>query len=206
MKSTCRSFRTACLLLAGACCLAGCENGGNFTVFGYTTVPTFDPDIHTVYIPIAKNFSSVQGLEFQLTRAVIQEMTSYNSPYRYTSCKAKADTQLEMKIVMQGKNVIILNQNGENRNAEQRLVIEVVWRDLRPGHIGNILSNPKKFDPGELPLPGEPLAKAPKEIPYIITPVTTYAPEVGGSMEVAQQQLVRSAAMQIIQMMEVYRR
>ena len=41
------------------------------------------------------------------------------------------------------------------REAETALTIEVTWRDLRAGHDGDVLSNRKRFDPTQLPLPGE---------------------------------------------------
>jgi hypothetical protein len=205
MKTPCRTCGIAWMLLAGFCCLAGCENGGHFTIFGYTTEPTFDMSIKTVYVPIAKNTSYIKGLEFDLTKAVQRELTSYNSPYRLTSNRGKADTELEMKITTWRKTTILPNQLGEVRDAEVNLIIEVVWKDLRPGHSGDILSNPKKFDPNEKPLPGEVLGTAPKAVPVLITPTTTYAPELGGSNAVAQQQAINRAAKQIIQMMEVWR-
>jgi Lipopolysaccharide-assembly len=180
--------------------LAGCENGGHFTLFGYTTQPTFDPNIRSVYVPIAQNTTYIRGIENELTAAVIRELGT--SPIRVISDRNRADTELIMKVVATTKSVIIPNQLGENRNAEKTLTIEVVWRDLRPGHTGDILSNKKRFDETELPLPGELRATAPVAVPLLITPTASYVPELGGSNASAQFQLVNKAATQIVHMME----
>jgi hypothetical protein len=200
MKIICR---TLCLLLPGLVCLSGCESGGHFTLFGYTTQPTFDCDIRTVYVPIAKNDTYLRGIEFDLTQEVIRALGT--SPYRVTSDCNRADTVLELKVVHNRKSTILLNQLGEARDVEIGINVEVVWRDLRPGHEGDILSNPKRFDPNELPLPGENKRTAPQAIPLLVTPVATYVPELGGSHASAHRQAVQSAARQVVNMMEVWK-
>ncbi len=200
MKTVCRA---SCLLIP--LLLAGCQSDGNISILGYTTKPPYDPDIHTVYVPIALNVSYLKTVEFELTQAVLRELSQRKGAPRVTSDRAHADTELVMKIVTPTKSTININQNGEIREAETKLSIEVTWRDLRPGHTGDILSNKKRFDPNQLPLPGEAPETAPKAIPLIITPAATYAPEVGGSNVSAQALSARRAAMQIVNMMEVWR-
>jgi hypothetical protein len=204
MKMACRAWGIViCLLLPGLAFLSGCESGGHFTLFGYTTKPPFNLDIRTVYVPIALNTTYIRGVEFDLTKEVIRALGT--SPYRVTSDRNHADTELIMKVSNNGKAVILTNQLGENRDAEVRLYIEIEWRDLRPGHVGDILTNPKRFDPNEAPLPGEAKALAPQAVPLLITPTGTYTPELGGSNQTAQLQAVRRAATQIVHMMEVWR-
>jgi hypothetical protein len=200
MKTVCRAL---CLLLPGLACLAGCENGGHFTLFGYTTRPPVDCDIRTVYVPIALNTTYLRGVEFELTKEVVRALGT--SPYRVTSDRNRADTELIMKVVSNGKSSVLLNQLGEARDVEVRINIEVEWRDLRPGHTGDILSNPKRFDPNEAPLPGDVKPSPPKAIPLLVTPSATYVPELGGSNTTAQLQGVQRAARQIVNMMEVWR-
>lgn len=192
------------LLLTGMICLTGCENGGHFTLFGYTTRPTFDESIRTVYVPTAQNISYRQGLEFDLTRAVIRELSA-NSPYRVTSDCRRADTELQMKIINRKKNVIQQDQLGDPLSAEMTLYVEVVWKDLRPGRVGDILSNGRRFDPDRKLLPGELIPEAPKAIPVLISPTATFAPEVGGSVTTAEKQMVDRAAAQVVSMMEIWR-
>src|ERR1700686_2594534 len=126
MKSLCRAL---CLLLPPALAfLSGCDGGGHFTFLGYTTQPPFNTDIRTVYVPIAQNTTYLRDVEFDLTREVVRALGT--SPYRVTSNRNCADTELLMKIVANGKSVILMNQYGENRNAELRINVEVEWRDL----------------------------------------------------------------------------
>jgi hypothetical protein len=192
------------LLLSAVLCLTGCTSGGHIDLFGYTTRPPFDESIRTIYVPIALNTTYRQGIEFDLTRAVVREIGA-NSPYRVTSNRNHADTELLMKIVNVRKTVLLQNQLGETRDAELGMTIEVVWKDLRPGKGGDILSNPKRFDPNELPLPGEPRPQAPKEVPILVTPTATYIPELGGSRTSAEKLEVDRAAARIVNMMEVWR-
>ncbi len=192
------------LLPALACCLTGCESGGHFAFLGYTTQPTFDPQIRSIYVPIAQNISYKRGIEFDLTTAVQREIGTV-SPYRLVADRSRADTELLMTVVNTRKAVILQNQAGETRDAEVGLIIEVVWKDLRLGRAGDILSNPKRFDPNQLPLPGEAPAKAPSAIPIIITPTALYIPELGGSNASAERKAVEGAARQIVANMEIWR-
>lgn len=190
-------------LLCMLACLSVCESGGHFTLFGYTTRPPVDESIRNVYVPTPENVTYHRWIEAELHRAVVRELGT--SPYRVTSNRSCADTELLMKVVGSRKNVILQNQLGETRDAEIGLEIEVVWRDLRPGHAGDILSNRKRFDPNELPLPGESPAKAPTAVPLRLTPTATYVPELGGSNASANALAVSRAARQVVQMMEIWR-
>src|ERR1043166_8114321 len=145
-------------LLTLALELAGCPSTGHLNLFGYTTEPNYDPSIQTVYVPIAKNDTLRRGLEFYLTQAVIHEIGS-KTPFRIVSCPEGADTELDLKIATWRKNMIIATQTNQVRQGEIGLGVEVVWKDLRPGKIGEVLSNPKATLPKEPPLPG--IAQAP---------------------------------------------
>jgi hypothetical protein len=200
MKSSCRIVLFVLPILAG---LTGCESGGHFSLFGYSTQPTFNTDIRSVYVPIAKNETYLREIEFALTREVVNELGK--SPYRVTSERNRADTELLMKVVQNRKSTVLLNQLGEARDVEIGINIEVVWRDLRPGSGGDILSNPIGMKLDELPLPGERKPAAPRAIPLLITPTANYIPELGGSNASARTHAARTAARQIVNMMEVWR-
>jgi hypothetical protein len=184
-------------------CLSGCTNGGHFSLFGYTTEPAFDTSIHSVYVPIPKNVTYLKDIEFELHKAVVRELGT--SPYRVVSDRGRADTELQLAIVANRKSTVLLNQLGETRDAELGVVIDVVWRDLRPGRGGDILSNPKRFDPIIAPLPGDPPPVAPNVIPLKVTPTAMWIPELGSSNMTAERQVVSKAARQIVNMMEVWR-
>ncbi len=79
--------------------------------------------------------------------------------------------------------------------------VELVWRDLRPGSTGVILSiNRKKEE-----VRGEDVAPPGKDVktpPVLVTPSASYVPELGGSQVAAQKSLVDRTATQIVSLME----
>lgn len=186
------------VLVAGA--LVGCTSDGHFTIFGYSTQPNYDCTIRTVYVPIFQNVTLQRGIEFDLTRAVIREIEA-KTTFKVTDCRANADTELIGKIVSVRKGVITMNQLGGVRDAEAGMGVELVWRDLRPGSTGTILSNERKKEEvrGE-EIPGTPAPAKPP--PTLVTPTANFIPELGGSMAAAQAQLVERTAIQIVSMME----
>jgi hypothetical protein len=188
--------------------LPACEWDGHFTVLGYTTRPNYDPNIHTVYVPIFKNKTVWRGLEFELTEAVVREIHA-KTPFRVVSDRAEADTELTGTIVSYNKAIINRNQLNEVREAETTLSVEVFWRNIRTGEI---LSQPRK--PGEPPpvaLPavvqpppvaGAPVPPVPPAPVVAITSVAGFIPELGGSITTARQDNVNRLAVQIVSMME----
>ena len=198
LHSSSRSVLAGILLLASAAAI-GC-NGGHFQILGYTTEPNYDADIRTVYVPIFQNVTFDRQLEFDLTRAVIREIEA-KTPFKVVSSCEKADTELIGKIVNTRKNIVLFNQIGEVREAEALMGVELVWRDLRPGRTGEILSAEGK------PLPGlggdaSTVVVAPPPLPALITPQATFVPELGGSITTARKQLVDRTAIQIVSLME----
>lgn len=202
----CRMLAAGLLTVALGLC-AGCASDGHLNLFGYTTAPTYDCDIRTVYVPIFDNVSFRRGLEFDLTRAVVREIEA-KTPYKVVNCRDKADTELIGKIVGRRKQLINVNQLGETRDAEVVLAVELQWNDLRPGHLGESLSraenaskedplSPNKLDPYA---PRGKKAKDPNII--LVQPTTHFIPELGGSVASAERQLIDRLAVQIVSMME----
>ncbi len=191
-----RTHWFVCLL--GLAVLPGCGWDGHITVLGYTTKPNYDCNIHTVYVPLFKNDSMFYHLEDDLTRVVIQEIEA-KTPFKVVSSPSQADTELLGKIVRLNKTLINGNQIGEVREAQTILAVEVIWRDLRPGHEGELLSNPRptgRMTPP--PPPGTP------PTPILIQSYGTFIPELGGSLATAKQENVQRAAIQIVSMMEIW--
>jgi hypothetical protein len=188
------------LLAMAATLLSGCGSwDGNFCVLGYTTRPMYDVGIRSVRVPIFKNLTTYRGMEYELTRAVIREIES-KTPYKVVQCAEAADTELIGTIVTFTKNVTNINQLGENRSAETTLSVEVVWRDLRAGMAGAILSQPLPGKPGDAPAPLPAVgAVAP---PVLIQSVADFAPEIGESFATAQQQNIDRLALRIVYAME----
>jgi hypothetical protein len=181
--------------------LASCESGGNFSILGYSTRPNYSPDIHTVRVPIFKNETFYRGLEFQLTEAIIREI-ELKTPYKTVTAGEPADTELTGKITLYTKNMIVPSQLDLIRQTETTLTVEVVWRDLRPGHIGDVLSRPPPKPPGtELITP----PVAPELPPVLFQSLATLEPELGSSLATARQWNVDKLARSIVSSMEVWK-
>jgi hypothetical protein len=191
--------------------LAGCRHGGNLSLFGYTTEPPFDPNIHSVYIPTFKLApvvtSPLRSLDVDLTDAVVKELNSRRSPIRVVSDPAVADTELIGTIMQVTKNVTNRNQQNLPLESEIVLVVDVVWRDLRSGEI---LTNPKPpkpppaateaFDPSIEPNP--PPTPDPNPIPLRLTTSGRYLIQNGQSTATGSDSAVRNTARVIVNLME----
>src|SRR5581483_4330786 len=92
--------------------LPSCAWDGQVTILGSTTRPNYDPGIHTIRVPIFKNFTYIRGLEFDLTRAVIREI-GVRTPFRVVSADCPADTELTGTIITLNKVVINRTQLNE---------------------------------------------------------------------------------------------
>lgn len=214
--------------------LSGCISDGHLTFLGYSTKSLYDANIRTVYVPIFKNKTNRdsvrQGLEFDLTRRVIEEIET-KSHYKVVSDPSCADTELLGTIVMINKALLNVNPNNEIRTGETYMNVEVIWRDRRTGEI---LSGPSKKTgsqpfptpslpaptamPGNTPIVGtmpadgmpvltSPLDdSAPKDLekpkPVVISSASTYIPELGQSTTTSLQGNVDKIAVQIVSMME----
>jgi Lipopolysaccharide-assembly len=153
---------TLLALAAVALTLPSCESDGNFTVLGYTTKPNYDCSIHTVRVPIFKNRTFRQGIEFELTRAVVREIEQ-KTPYKVVGPDADADTELTGTILSDIKTTLNVNPLNEIREQETLVSVQVTWQNLRTGEY---ISNPKKpasaSGPALPPLPGAgPISVAP---------------------------------------------
>lgn len=186
------------LLACGMLASPGCGWDGNFTLFGYTTTPNYDRAIRTVHVPIFQNTTFRRDLEFRLTQAVIREIES-KTVYKVVSNPHHADTELNGRIVNRTKSIVNTNQIGEIREGETTVVVELVWRDLRPGHVGEILSRTAPLtsdvplDLGGVPMPPPPV---------LVSTQASFIPELGGSLHAAEKQALDRLAVQIVSMME----
>lgn len=233
------SHGTRCLayLLAAAVAalsLCGCLSEGHLYVFGYSTKPMYDANIRTVYVPIFKNITNRdsirQGIEFNLTRRVIEEIET-KSHYKVVSDPSCADTELLGTIIMVNKALLNVNRLNEIRQGETYMNVELVWRDRRTGEI---LSGPgKKMDALPFPTPGLPpptatpgtapvmIPTGPDGLPVLTSPVdanapvdkppptpvvvssnANYIPELGQSTTTSFQGNIDRIAVQIVSMME----
>jgi hypothetical protein len=191
-------------------CAAGCQGGGNFSLFGYSTAPPYDPDIRTVYIPVFKNpvfhTTPVRGIEVQLTEAIVAELNSRRTPMRVVSDPAKADTELIGTITNVAKQS--LNPNLFFLAREYNVVIscEVVWRDNRKTRNLSGSVRPPVFapDPPFDPSREPPPPPGPELVPAVsvVSATGRVLPELGESTTTGAQKATQVLARQIVNMME----
>ncbi|MBM4070289.1 MAG: hypothetical protein FJ271_15240 [Planctomycetes bacterium] len=188
------------LCIALAALVPGCGWDGHFAFLGYSTQPNYDRSIRTVYVPMFGNQTFYREWEMELTRAVIREIES-KTPYKVVSNPERADTELIGKIVNINKSLINANQLNEVRESQVIMNVEIIWRDLRPGQQGQVLSAERQGGARAPVNPLEPLAPSP---PTLVTAMGNFVPELGGSITSAQQLCCDRAAIQIISMMEIW--
>lgn len=192
---------------------AGCTHGGHFDLFGYTTTPNYDPGIRTVYLPLFRTrvfeTTPYRGMEMHLTRKVINAIES-KTPMKVLSDPDGADTELQGTVVALTKFLTNRNQFNEAREVALYLTCEVVWYDLRPGHEGEILTNPRRrdgtvpppagfvFDPDNPPLPPKPNLP----VPVQISANGRAVPEVGETNTTALNMAMDRLAVKIVSAME----
>jgi hypothetical protein len=120
-----------------------------FTLFvagcGYTTVgdepsggyqwrSLYREDVKTVAVPIFVNKDYTRGVEFSLTKAIINQLEA-QTPYKVVP-RERADTILEGEITSVKRDTI----SEDSRTAipqEQLFIVSInfVWKDLRTGRI-----------------------------------------------------------------------
>jgi hypothetical protein len=154
------------LLLGGFLLLTpACATDGHIDICGYTSRPNYDLNIRTIFLPIFENPTLYRGLEFDLDQA-IQRQIALKTPYRITSNKAAADTELTGRIINLQKNVVLIGPSNGQRVEEQILAVAITWKDLRTGEI---LSRRQRR-------PGEPV---PLDLPPPGTNVLPGVPQIG---------------------------
>lgn len=208
------SLRTTVGLAAAAALIAlapvGCRSGGDFTLFGYSTAPNFDPNVRSVYIPEFKNIAfhttPYRGIEVDVTEAVVRELNARRTPIRVVQDPARADTELVGTITDIKK--LVLNRNQQNLPREYDVVIEaqIVWRDLRTGKVLTGARTPAPR-PEDCPVDSTVAPPPPPPPDGIPVPVPVRAtgrviPEVGESNATGQKAAVDKLAREIVNRME----
>jgi hypothetical protein len=134
----------ALLMLGGAGC--GYSQGGDgrkhASVAGYQWRSVYRDDVKTVAVPIFHNRSFRRGVEFSLSKAVVNQLEA-NTPYKVAP-RERADTILEGEIT----DIAVRTISEDSRVAvpqEQLYIIRVnfIWKDLR---TGKILAQRRRFE------------------------------------------------------------
>jgi outer membrane lipopolysaccharide assembly protein LptE/RlpB len=135
-------YCTTTLALAMLPCLmamAGCgyQQAGNYDQplkGNYQWHSLYREDVQTVAVPIFGNRDFRRGVEFALSKAVVNELEAH-SPYKVVS-RERADTVLEGEIAKVDVNTLSRTYR-EGVPQEQLMVLTVnfTWKDLRTGRI-----------------------------------------------------------------------
>ncbi|MGH7179135.1 MAG: LPS assembly lipoprotein LptE, partial [Tepidisphaeraceae bacterium] len=91
-------------------------------------------DVKTVAVPIFQNKAFRRGVEFQLSRAVVQQIEA-KSPYKVVP-KDRADTILEGEIT--SLRLQDVSDDAQLAIPQEQLyvvTVDFVWKDLRTGRI-----------------------------------------------------------------------
>ena len=128
-----RSFQKyifALLLIAGC----GYTHVGDEPSDGYQWRSLYREDVKTVAVPIFQNRDYTRGVEFALTKSVINELEAH-SPYKVVP-RERADTILEGEITSIKRQTV--SRDSTTDVPQEQLFIVVVdftWKDMRSGRI-----------------------------------------------------------------------
>src|SRR4051812_8513879 len=120
------------LLLTSLLAISGCGySTGNH---GYHWPSLYRQDVQTVHVPIFKNVTFNRGMEFALSKAVINQLEA-TTPYKVASADT-ADTILEGEIT--DVRTTYLSRDPKTTLPQEKLMtvtINFLWKDLRNGRI-----------------------------------------------------------------------
>jgi hypothetical protein len=133
----------ALLIVSGGGC--GYEGGvaGDFTGngnapdnkdTGYQWKSIYRSDVRTVAVPIFTNVDYQRGVEFSLSKALVNQIEA-NTPYKVVP-RERADTILEGSITSIRVNTI--SQDTRSAIPQEQLLditVDFTWKDLRTGRI-----------------------------------------------------------------------
>jgi hypothetical protein len=158
----------ASLLLSGC----GYTHVGDEPSNGYQWHSLYREDVKTVAVPIFQNKAYTRGVEFSLTKAVVNQLEAH-SPYKVVP-RERADTILEGEITAVSRETVS-KDSVTAVPQEQLFVVSVdfIWKDLRNGRI---LVERRNFEQ-----------------------TATYYPTLGEDRFVGNQQAVEKLALAIVQ-------
>lgn len=156
--------------------LSGCAT------YQYGSRSLYNPNIRTVYIPIARNDSWRHELDVQLTEALVRAI-ELRTPYKVIASPS-ADSTLTCRVTSQSKRTVTQTGTDEPRAVESLLSLQVTWTDRG----GNLLMQNRVVPTGELAF-------------YFVQGVD-FVPEGGQSMGTAQLRAIDKLANQIVNQME----
>lgn len=170
------SFGPLSTLMVLLLCIPGCGYGHSDVASvkspGYRWASLYRDDVRTVAVPIFTNRSFRRGVEFSLSKAIVNQLEA-TTPYKVVS-REHADTILEGEIL----DIHTRTLSPDVRSGvpqEQLYIVRVnfTWKDLRSGKI---LVDRRRFEQS-----------------------TTYYPTLGEGQFVGSQQNVERLGVAIVQ-------
>jgi hypothetical protein len=170
-----RSIAVAVALVVTIVSAAGCgysQSSSAGSDSGYRWRSLYRRDVQTVAVPIFGNIDFHQGVEFSLTKAVVNTLEA-TTPYKVVS-RERADTILEGEIVRVEVSPVSYDRyTGIPQEQLVTIRVNFVWKDLRDGRI---LAQRRGFEQA-----------------------TTYYPTLGEGQYVGDQKAVEDLARGIVQ-------
>jgi hypothetical protein len=133
-------------MLLGVCCLLALGSGGcgvgtyqqsgsvKNAPAGYQWSSLYRGDVKSVAVPVFANKTFYRGFEFNLTKAVVNQLEG-QSPYKVMP-KERADTILEGEV--ERVRVRTISNSPFNSLPQEQLLevtVNFTWKDLRNGRI-----------------------------------------------------------------------
>ncbi len=102
---------------------------------GYTSKPLYPENVRTVAVPIFENRTFYQGVEFDVTEAVIKELELRADAYKVTPAE-RADTVLTGTITgVDQSRLSRRHDGGMPQEMEMRIRVNFAWKDARTGQV-----------------------------------------------------------------------
>ena len=110
---------------------------------GYSSRSLYRTDIKSVYVQEFESESFRRGIEFELTRAIAQQL-ELHSPFKVISDRSKADSILYGSISRVSENILAQQRELDRPTTNEiTIVTEVTWKDLRGS--ADLLLDGRKF-------------------------------------------------------------
>ena len=167
-------------------------------VSGVDMCPTYEPvvrSIRSVYVPTCNNKTEIRGLEFDMAKALIREIQN-KTPCQVVDSRDGADSELICTILREEWAWVIGSAAGAS--GRKRRDIETIWRDLRPGRVGQLLKQTSSSEVADR-------KGNDSRSPIVFAATTTYVANYGESDLAAEQTLTNDLARQVVSMMEAQR-
>lgn len=116
----------------GGLALAAMSGCASDPTQGYSFASPYDENVRTIAVDVFDNDTYEQGVELELTDALIKEIEA-RTPYKVTSA-SRADTILTGRIRRIERTQLSKSQlTGLSEEVTVSVTIDVHWRDLRTG-------------------------------------------------------------------------